>query len=147
MNTKIIKSVNDVNDEHVHRTYATFLLRAKDLDPDHVTHVVGTLPTFAHKRGEPRSRSRTWRQGFWEICTKDNIASKNLVVHIEWLLSQLEGSSQQLLEVIKEYQSDAEIRCYWESEAGYGGLDFSSQLIKRIASLNLDLLISIYSNE
>jgi len=129
--------------ENVSRTFATFRLIGKDLDPDTATSLLGLNPTRMFRRGDKRGESKVWLHGYWEICSQDVVKTTDLAVHIEWLLEKLEPVREQLGSLIKG-EVKADIDCFFESLTGHGGPTFSPRLLARIASLNLELGLDIY---
>jgi hypothetical protein len=129
--------------ENLSRTFATFRLIGKDLDPDAVTSLLGLEPTRMFRKGDRRGETKVWPHGYWGITSQGTVETTDLAVHIEWLLAQLEPVREQLTSVVRG-DVKADVNCFIESGTGHGGPTFSPQLLARIAALNLELGLDIY---
>ncbi|MCC6192133.1 MAG: DUF4279 domain-containing protein [Anaerolineales bacterium] len=129
--------------QNVSRTFATFRLIGKDVDPDAASNMLGLTPSRAFRKGDPRGESKTWPHGLWTITSQHAVDSTDLARHIEWLLDQLEPVRDQL-ESLRDGDVKADIDCFFESLTGHGGPTFGPQLLARIASLDLELGLDIY---
>jgi Domain of unknown function (DUF4279) len=127
------------------RTWATFRISGKRLDPERITQLLKLAPSESFKAGDPRgTTSLRWSHGYWGISSEGLIESTDLEVHLEWLASQLLPVRNKLVEVRAASDIVADIFCYWESATGNGGPSFSPKLMERIAMLDLELSLDIY---
>jgi hypothetical protein len=131
----------------VYRTYVTFILRGKNLNPEYITEALGITPTRSYKRGDQRTGEKFWPHGLWSFSSQNNISSTDLSKHIEWILDRLEGSRSRLVDLLSENSFEAKLSCFWESQNGYGGIVISRHLLERITAMKLDFLIDIYRKE
>lgn len=129
--------------ENVSRTFATFRLWARDLNPDDITQRFRLSPTWAFRRGDKRGQADLWPHGYWEISSQGEVNSTNVALHIEWLLERIEPV-REALESMRAEGVQANIVCFWESLTGHGGPIFSPHLMARLAALNLELALDIY---
>jgi hypothetical protein len=132
------------NHEITTRVYATFILRGKELDPQDVTDRLGITPYRSFKRGDRRTEKRKWPHGFWALTTDGHVQSTDLSVHLEWLVQQLEPSIQNIQDIVRSHEIGAEISCLWIFPEEHNGLVLSSQLMRKIADLGVELSFDIY---
>src|SRR5437762_3088576 len=91
----IIMSTN--TEGHV---YATFQLWSKDLNPDEITARLKLTPSISFRAGDQRGLSnRTWPHGYWGFTSQNEIPSKDLAVHLEWLLNQIEPAGKEIIQL------------------------------------------------
>jgi hypothetical protein len=131
----------------VSRTYASFRLIKRDLDPDSVTGLLGITPSEQGWPGDRRGRDGPIEYGYWGLSSEGHVMSEDLADHIEWLLNRLEPARSHLLDLLDgPHRSD--IFCFWEalpdSEGLSAGLRFSASLLRRISSFNIALDLDIY---
>ena len=129
---------------NANRTFATFRLWGKELEPGQVTEMLSLTPSKAFKRGDQRTETKRWPHGYWGITSENQVLSTDLALHIEWLIDRLEPVQSQLGRIMAEEGVKADIFCFWESRTGHGGPSFGPKLLKRIAALNLELGLDIY---
>ena len=127
------------------RTWATFRITGKRLDPERITQLLKLAPSESFKAGDPRGTTNLrWSHGYWGISSEGVIGSTDLEEHLEWLVSQLMSVKNELDEVRATGGIRADIFCYWESATGNGGPSFSPKLMERLALLDLELSLDIY---
>lgn len=126
------------------RTFATFRLWGKDLEPSRVTEMLNLAPSKAFKRGDRRTETNEWPHGYWGITSENQVLSTDLALHIEWLIDRLEPVQSQLAQIMAAEGVQADIFCFWESRTGHGGLIFGPKLLAGMAALNLQLGLDIY---
>lgn len=129
---------------NVSRTWATFRVWGKHLEPEQITRLLGIIPTRAFKAGDKRGQSGIWKHGYWGITSQDNIDSRDLGVHLEWLLGQLEPKQAEVVELTHKPDIKADVFCFWELEAVNVGIEFSPEFMGRMARLNLKLGLDTY---
>jgi len=129
-------------------TWATLRIVGKDLEPADITARLGITPSESFRRGDIRSQKGVWRHGFWSLTSEDQVFSTDLALHIAWLLDKLEPVQLQLQALREDPGIGADVFCFWASDTGSGGIEFSPTLLGRLAALNLVLGLDIYmSNE
>jgi hypothetical protein len=93
------------------RAYASFRVFGPALDPLEVTLALRLPPDHTHRAGEPRLRRTRngevselspYREGQWSISSESWVSSPRLVVHLEWLLMQLEPRARALAAFSRE---------------------------------------------
>lgn len=146
MISKRIKTFFDYDDSYptCSRAHATLCIYLPDnSNPDDLTKKFGISPSRTQIKGEVRhGQERNWPTA-WFLGSKENVASKEIRRHIDWLLEQLKDKS----EVINDLRNDgAEIHlsCFWGSAVGHGGPMLDAEILKKIASLNIGIAFDIY---
>ncbi len=129
---------------NVSRTWATFRVWGKHLNPDEVTYLMGMSPSASHKAGDKRGKSGIHKHGYWGITSQDRVSSRDLEIHLEWLVAQLESVQAQVVELNRNADTQADIFCFRETESVNAGIVFSPALMGRLAMLNLKLGLDIY---
>ena len=127
--------------------FATFILRGKGLDPHDVTSSLGISPSRSFKRGDWRTETDKWTINHWSLTSQNVIQSGNLSVHLEWLLDQLEPVNSKLIEILERNGINSEISCFWIFPTEHEEFELSSELMKKIASLDVKLSFDIYSSD
>ena len=149
MISKRIKTFFDYDDSYptCSRTHATLCIYLPDsINPSELTEKFGIQPSKTQIKGEVRSgRVRNWPTA-WFLESKEKVESKEVRRHIDWLFEQLKGKS----EVIRELQingSEIHLYCFWESALGHGGPMLDSEILRKIASLNIGISFDIYFDD
>jgi Domain of unknown function (DUF4279) len=125
------------------RTYASLRVFCVDLGPDAIGHLLGFPATSSYVIGEPVGRSDSRRKtNAWLLSTRDEVESKDLRRHIDWLLDAIDGT--ELVALTRERQAHSDVFCYWASASGHGGPEFSPSQMLRLANLQLPLVLDIY---
>lgn len=127
--------------------HASLYLRGKDLDPQNVTDILGIVPQKSFKRGDVRRVDNKRKHGLWMLWSSERIDSLDPILHIKWLLKQIEPVKNELIELIRDQSIDAEISCFWIMPNSHNVLIMDSELLKQIALLDIRLELSIYSPE
>lgn len=130
----------------VTRTWATFRIWAKSLDPEDVTLRLGIMPSDSFKAGDRRGKDgrNIWKHGRWSLTSQENVVSTELEAHIEWIFERIEPAREQLSELMQQPGVKADLFCFWESESINAGFAFSPTIMGRAAALNLTIGIDIY---
>lgn len=136
-------SEKDINNH----LFATFILRGKGLNPHEVTDSLGINPSKSFKRGDWRTETERWTRNFWSLTSQDEVQSDDLSTHLEWLLNQFEPVNNTLIEILKRNGVESEISCFWIFPTEHEGLELSSELLSRIASLGVKLNFDIYCSD
>lgn len=138
------------------RTFATFVLTGRDLEPQAVTHGTGLRPTHLHLRGEvPSSGAPPFRHGQWQLSSRSVVESDDLEDHLSWLLDRLEPVVDRLPpHVPRDEAFDsktsppgvvvAKFFCYWASDAVGGGPRLNPHTLERIGRMNAALELDVY---
>ena len=143
------KAYSEIDDNYptCEETYATLriYLPAQD-NPDLISDELGIKPSKIQKKGEiHKGRKRKWPTA-WFLSTRDQVESKDVRRHIEWLLDQLTSKEG----ILKNYQSagyEMDIFCYWVSAQGHGGPMLSPNQMNRLAKCGLGISFDIYNGD
>lgn len=122
------------------RTRAT--LRIYDVPPDEITAALGIEPDETQRRGELRHGKPIKLDG-WFLSTKAHLESRDVRLHIGWLLDRLQGR-EQALEALRAKGARTDISCYWLSASGHGGPTVPPALARRLAELGLECWFDVY---
>jgi hypothetical protein len=131
------------------------LVLGDDLDPDHVTRLLGIFPDRAWRRGEHNSfrdaRGETrylesvaaW--GGWKKFVPDEVRNKSLEMQMYHWCSVLETKSERIAELVASGQSVA-IDCYMQV-FGDDLIEFSAPLVREIATLGVDVDVHLVRSD
>ena len=123
-------------------TWATLRIADDTLDPEIVTEQLGIHPTRMYQSGEVRGRSRLpHKSGVWLLSTDEIVRTRNLDVHLDWILDQVEGKAN-VFEFFHQAGYEIYMYCLWASR-GQGGIEISLRNLRRLALLNIELGIEI----
>jgi hypothetical protein len=124
-------------------TYATLRIYHDELEPNAISTRLALAPSKAQKKGDILSSGRTLPVGGWFLSSKDHVTSKDARRHVVWILDQLNGRDQELERLQNEgYQMD--LSCFWASASGHGGPELDHEIMKRLASLRLNIGFDVY---
>lgn len=124
-------------------TRATLRIYHDELDPDVVSSRLNLTPSESQKKGQALGPNRVAPIGGWFLRSKEQVISKDVRRHVVWLLDQLAGREDQLLQLQDEgYRTD--IFCYWRSAHGHGGPELDPELMQRLVSLRLSIGFDVY---
>ena len=123
------------------RTEAT--LAIYDVDPDLVTRKLQLIPTGSQKLGMPRimpnGKEQIGSMNTWLFSSEaSNRSSKDIRIHLNWLLDKIEPKEAQLQEIQQIQGVKMAIRCVWWSKYGDGGPTIWPEQMERMAKLNLE---------
>lgn len=130
---------------HTTNTYASIILRGKELDPQKITDSIGISPSKSFKRGDKRKNNKVWPHGYWELDSTGFVNSSDLVPHLEWLAERIEPAKLSLSKIIDESGIDAELSCFWILPTNHESLSLNPKLLNKIALLGIKLEFDIYS--
>lgn len=130
------------------RTWAGLLLIGKRLEPNEITKEARVSPSDSHHAGEARGNTgNIWPYGYWELSSRGKIETDTLSTHIEWILNQIEPVWSKIASVMSsDNNNTASVICFLECLTFNRGLELSAQLLGRLASLNLKLVLDIYTD-
>lgn len=135
---------NEINIEF--QVYASLRILEKNLIPAVVTARLGLVPSESFHAGAPRGKSGVWPHGYWEYSSKGHVESRYLENHLDWLLSQTEPIREDVLQ-LRISGCLVDIFCFWQFGIDQTGLVLSSDILKRLAELGVDLGIDVYDSE
>ena len=82
----------------------------------------------------------------WFLTSEDEIDSRDVRRHIDYLLDKIEGKADSLVS-IRESGGSADIMCFWVSAAGQGGPSLWPTQMAKLAELDLEIWFDIYARE
>lgn len=100
-----------------------------------VTALLGREPT---DRSDHATRGRSWR-----LSTRDAVSSRDVRVHVDWLLAWLSPRAAEVAQ-LRERGLRADIFCYWLSKHGHGGPMLSAPQLTGLAALEMDIGFDVY---
>ncbi len=140
-----LSQMSQYDDDHMScaRTHATLRVYSTTLDPDAISEAVGARPSRSFRVGDSFGRqSRTRDINAWFLYSEDQVSSRDLRRHLDWLMDSVDGSG--LIRLIQQSGAEADIFCYWESRSGQGGPILSPIQMSRMSRLGLHLILDLY---
>jgi hypothetical protein len=128
--------------------FVSLVLRGEDIDPQRMTTLLKISPHKSARKGEKKTsgnQDKKWSYGFWILDSSKQIDSSDPIMHIVWLLDQLEPSKMGLVEISNDHTIDSEISCFWVMPSNHEILTIPPELLNRIAALNIRFELDIYS--
>lgn len=135
------------------RTLAVLRVYGDDLDPAVITARLGILPTSFQKNGEVRTnslgRQRTIKIGGWFLSSENDVESKDVRRHLDWILAQVLPRVDALREVQEMAGISMNVNCIWWSGTGGGGPTLWPEQMRGLAELNLECSfdVAFYGDE
>ena len=136
------------NDEYptCDETYAT--LCVLEIEPAEVTATFGLEPSRAHRAGEPRPEKAappgaTWPRHGWFLCTRDEVRSRDVRHHVDWLLDRLARHAASI-RLLRDRGAKLSIPCYWRSAHGHGGPALAPAQMRALGALEIDVWFDVY---
>jgi len=135
-------------DQHADRwSKASLGIYGEPLEFDRITESLGLAPTRSGRKGEVRVSPRTKlarpprRCSFW-LFTSPLSDHEPLQTHLLWIIDQLEPKRVALGQLAKEYE--VRFICGYSSESGQGGCTFDSELLVRLSSFGVALVLDLF---
>lgn len=129
------------------RTYAELRIYPGELDPKLVTQRLGISPTSILSKKDQRNtaldKKHTVQLNGWFLSSEDNIISKDLRRHLDFLLDELEPKAPQLRKLQEMSGVKMTINCIWWSSYGQGGPTLWPEQMKKMAEMNLECTFDI----
>ena len=148
-----VSNDQEYDDEYgtCHHTSACFRIWHVDLEPTDISCRLNLSPSWAHRRGEPRSSPKgtllsPYKVGTWALDTVDVVRSRDLRRHLDWLLDRLEPV-RATLEQLQQDGYSTDIFCNWVRLGGSGGPTISPRNMTRLGRLNLELGFEWWSED
>lgn len=132
--------------ESENRTFASFILIGKELDPGKITSELGITPSKSFRRGDKRSETDMWKHGYWELCSADHVKTSDLGDHIRWVIEHVFPVRDELSSLLKGKDIKAGISCFSILEKGQTVINLSPLLIREMAELNLGIELDLYED-
>ncbi|MFT3734037.1 MAG: DUF4279 domain-containing protein [Rhodocyclaceae bacterium] len=116
-------------------SYAYFTVTGDDLDPAHITEIVGVTPTDSWKKGDLNPRNSLERKfGRWSLYSR-LARSEEFEAHIADVLAQLDNNPEGFKRVSEAYEGCMQLVGYFHSS--YPGLYFTPATIQGLAKYKL----------
>ena len=125
------------------QTYATLRIYHDELDPEHVSQLLGLVASDAQRKGDDLSYGRIAPTGGWFLSSKDLLTSRDTRRHVTWILDQLEPNKTALL-ALQDRNYEMDIFCYWLSASGHGGPELDHEFMGRLVSFRLNVGFDVY---
>lgn len=104
-------------------------------------------PSESGNQGEirqtSRGTSRTIKKSHWILSSEHHIDSKDLRVHLDWLLDVVEPKTAQLESLFNAKGTKLSIGCIWWSAVGHGGPTLWPEQLLRLGELGLEVNFDI----
>ena len=133
----------------------TFGLRAKDLDPEEITSLLGIKASYAFKRGEKyrtridkdRYGIRKYPFGVWQLRSEECIVSDDFKEHVDCLARLLEPKRAQIGALLAREGMYVDVRLWIESYENVYGFTLPSRQVLTLASLCHEINVSVILGE
>ncbi len=127
-----------------YRTHATLCIYLPETyNPNELSGKLAINPSRTQVMGEVRNgKVKNWPTA-WFLESTNNVDSKDVRRHIDWLLEQISGRSE-IIQQLQAEGSNIHISCFWVSAVGHGGPMLDPDILKRIATLNIGITFDIY---
>lgn len=131
--------------------YAELLIYPDFTHPDEITKLLGINATQINVIGKKVTNSkgkvREIKRSGWFLSSKDDVDSKDLRDHIEWIITQLSSSKAGLYEVQKIDGLKMTLKCTWRSKYGHSGPVLWPKQMTAMAELGLECSFDIYFDD
>lgn len=142
------QNANSIANDFEGVVYASLTFTAKDLDPAKISETLGMKPELSFKRGEVRKDGkRIWSHGAWHVSSSDNINSKDLIVHINWMIDQLNPVKEELAGIVSQKEMNSLISCFWIMPQGPNQLQFSPEMLYALSEFGINVEFYFYPPE
>lgn len=130
------------------RTYTELRIYSSQIDPDLISQQLGLKPSSFQKKGEKRVSKRTGHQreikiNGWFLSSENQVVSKDIREHLDWLLGHLEVATNRLKELQEWPEITMAINCIWWSVQGQGGPTIWPEQMEKMANMNLECSFDI----
>lgn len=127
-------------------TSAVLRIFSAEIDPREISRLLGVEPSFIQIKGErkyPNKDELINKENGWFLDSEDEIESKDLRRHLDWLLNKIGNCHCQLREIASK-GAEITIFCPWRSASGQGGPTMDPQQMKVLGDLNIELLLEFW---
>lgn len=112
--------------------------------PEEITTITGIQPTRIGRKGELIGKTIMRREAYcWELESKLP-KEKPLMEHVKYLLSIIEPSVELFKPITARYYTELACAVYLSESESLPEIHFDSDLIKRLAELNVSIDIDLY---
>ena len=128
------------------RTYATFVVRSTEIQPEEITNTLNLEPSFTRKNGDKTLGKNIAINNLWKFTTLDELESKDINDHFKFLFNIIDEKKGEINELSSK-GCEFYFFVLWESQAygGFGGgptLDVHT--MSKAVELNAKILFDIY---
>ncbi len=128
--------------------YAELLIYPNLTHPDEITKFLGISATQINVIGKKvtnsKGKTREIKMSGWFLSSRDNVISKDLRDHIDWILIRLSATKAGLHEVQNICGVKITLKCTWRSKYGHSGPVLWPQQMATMAELGLECSFDIY---
>jgi hypothetical protein len=127
---------------------AAIAISSSSMTPSQISNLLRIEPTNFHKKGSlvsERNINGPKRQRYLWLLDSKLPQTFSLEQHIQGLIEIIECQLEGFNEILGSCK--CELYCGFSSGSGQGGFVLNSELLKRVASLSLDLVVDLYPPE
>ncbi|OAI39164.1 hypothetical protein AYO38_08045 [bacterium SCGC AG-212-C10] len=121
-------------------THATVRMYHDADSPDDVTRALGVEPSQM-QRSDGRVPSA------WLLQSEDEVTSRDLRRHIDWILARLSHCASRDFDLLFSHGWTGDVSCFWVSKSGHGGPTLNPVQMARLGALGLRVSFDIYGAE
>ena len=129
------------------RYRASIGIASKVVSAEEVTNILCLKPSSAHEKGTPVSKrnphGKLRSMSLW-ILESDLENANYLEEHIEHLISIIESKESEFIFLSKDCRIDIYCGLFVEDKDEQGSFCLSSQMLKRLVKVPLDLIVALY---
>ncbi len=117
------------------------------LEPEVITQLLRISPSWAWRKGEPREwKGRPARTGMWVLSSENNVFSRDVRRHLDWLITELRDCRIALTKLAHDGYT-VDVFCHWVQLGGTGGPTLSPTNMRGLADLGLELGFEFWSED
>ncbi|MCQ8233626.1 DUF4279 domain-containing protein [Pectobacterium carotovorum] len=128
--------------------HALLAIYPGEMHPDNISELLNIEPTERFVAGDEITnsigRTRKVNISSWFLSSENNVDSKDLRTHIDWVIDKLNGSHSGLRELQSTSGVKMSLRCVWWSATGHSGPVLWPEQMKALADLDLECAFDIY---
>ncbi|WP_264044067.1 DUF4279 domain-containing protein [Pectobacterium carotovorum] len=119
-----------------------------EMHPDNISGLLNIEPTEKFIVGDEITnslgRTRKVKISSWFLSSENDVKSKDLREHIDWVIDKLSASHSGLRELQSTSGVQMTLRCVWLSAHGEGGPVLWPEQMRALADLDLECSLNIY---
>ncbi len=127
---------------------ASIRIFSRSMSPQEISEALNSEPTHSHKKGDPVSKRNPEgakrNENLW-VLESGIDSSEPLDGHIEKLVEIIERKLDAFKILLQKCEID--IFCGFSSENGQGGFVITSDLMKRLTIIPIDIVLDLYPHE
>ena len=125
------------------KTNVTFRMVGNNIKPTEITNDIGIKPSKAFLKGEEyltQMGEKRYRPiGHWPITSELIIDLTSTEEHAKYILEKLEPKFENIKKYIKDPNIRTSLIFCWETIDGHGGFSLSSDTLKKLCQLSIDI--------